>query len=100
MVRALAALLLGLMIAAAAALPASAAVKVTVNGTPITDIQISQRLKLFQLEGRSGSKAATDELVTEALMLQEAKRLGVEISDAQVDQAFLGGARNIKVSSG
>jgi peptidyl-prolyl cis-trans isomerase SurA len=80
--------------------PAGAAsIKVTVNGTPITDIQVSQRLKLFQLEGRSGNKAATEELVDEALMLQEAKRLGITVTDAQVNDALLGVARNIKVSS-
>lgn len=99
MVRAIAALLVGLMIALGAALPAGAAsVKVTVNGTQITDVQVAQRLKLFQLEGRSGSKAATQELIDEVLMLAEAKRLGITISDAQVAEALLGVARNIKVS--
>jgi len=99
MVRAIAALLVGLMIALSAALPAGAAsVKVTVNGTPITDVQVAQRLKLFQLEGRSGSKAATQELIDEVLMLAEAKRLGIVISDAQVAEALLNVARNIKVS--
>lgn len=95
---ALKALLIGATIALLAVAPASAAVKVTVNGTPISDIQISQRIKLLQLEGRSGSKAATEELIDEAIMMQEAKRLNVNVSDAQVDQAFLGIARNIKVS--
>lgn len=99
MVRAIAAMLVGLMIVLNMAAPAEAAtVKVTVNGTTITDVQISQRLKLFQLEGRSGSKAATQELIDEALMLQEAKRLNITISDAQVNDAMLGVARNIKVS--
>ena len=97
MVRALAAIVLGLVMAAAVS-PVAAAVKATVNGTPITDIEVSQRLKLFQLEGRSGSKAALDELIDEAIMLQEAKRLSIEITDAQVDQAFQNVARNIKVS--
>lgn len=98
MVRAIAAMLVGLMIVLGMAAPAGAAVRVTVNGAPITDVQISQRLKLFQLEGRSGTKAATEELVDEALMLQEAKRLNITISDAQVSDAMLGVARNIKVS--
>jgi peptidyl-prolyl cis-trans isomerase SurA len=99
MVRAIAAMLLGLLIAVNMAVPAGAAsIKVTVNGTPITDIQVSQRLKLFQLEGKSGTKGATEELVNEALMIQEAKRLGITISDAQVSEALLGVARNIKVS--
>ena len=77
----------------------AAAVKATVNGTQITDVQLAQRLKLFGLEGRSGSKAALQELIDEQLMLQEAKRLNIEISEKQVDDAFLNVARNIKVSS-
>jgi peptidyl-prolyl cis-trans isomerase SurA len=97
MVRTLGAFLLGLMIAGAA-LPALAAVKVTVNGVSITDIQIAQRLKLFSIEGKSGSKAATEELVDEQVMVQEAKRLGINITDAQVEDALLQVARNINVS--
>ena len=81
------------------AAPASAAtVKISVNGTPITDVQISQRLALMKLENRSGAKAAQDELINEALQLQEAKRLGFTISDSDVDNAVLQLARNMKVS--
>lgn len=98
MLRTLMALATGLAMAFAVAQPAAAAVKVTVNGVPISDIEISQRLRLFQLEGRSGTKAATDELVDEQLKLQEAQRLNIEISDTQIDQAFQNVARNLKVS--
>ena len=97
MVRTLGALLIGLMLAATA-LPALAATKASVNGVSITDIAISQRLKLLQLEGKSGSKAAMEELVDEQVMIQEAKRLGITVSDAQVEEAVLTVARNIKVS--
>lgn len=97
--RAVAALLIGLVMIVGAAVPAFAVTKVTVNGTPISDVQVSQRVKLFALEGRSGSKAALEELIDEALMVQEAKRVGIEISESQVDDAFLGVARNIKVSA-
>jgi peptidyl-prolyl cis-trans isomerase SurA len=98
MVRALAALMVAVVVAFAATAPVQAAVKATVNGTPISDVQVSQRLKLFALEGRSGSKAALEELIDEAIMIQEAKRLNIEISEAQVDDAFQNVARNIKVS--
>lgn len=100
MVRTLAAVMIGLMLAVGAALPAAAAVVATVNGTPISDVEVSQRVKLLQLEGRgAGSKTALEELIDEQIMLQEAKRLNIEVSDAQVDQAFQNVARNIKVSS-
>lgn len=98
MVRAIAGLAVGLALMVAGAMPAVAAVKATVNGVPISDVEVSQRLKLLQLEGRNGSKAALEELIDEQIQLQEAKRLNVDITDAQVDQAFLSVARNIKVS--
>ena len=92
-------MLLGLTLALGAALPSGAAsVKVTVNGTAITDVQIAQRTKLHKLEGGGSSKAATKELIDDALQLGEAKRLGIVISDAEVGDAVLNVARNIKVS--
>ena len=47
---------------------------------------LAQRLKLFAIEGRSGSKAALQELIDDQLMLQEAKRLNIEITDKQVEE--------------
>jgi len=78
----------------------AAGVRITVNDTPITDIQISQRAKLMQLEHHPGNltTAATDELINEALETQEARRLGISISDSQVEQSYLNVARNLKVS--
>lgn len=101
MVRTLTALFLGLLLMVGIAAPVAAAtVRVTVNQTPITDVQIAQRVKLLQLEGRGGgaTKAATEELINETLMMQEAKRLGIAVTDAQVNDAILNVARNIKVS--
>ncbi len=98
MVRTLGALLIGLALLAGSALPAAAATKATVNGVSISDTQVSLRLKLFQLEGKSGAKGALDELVEEQVMLQEAKRLGITVADAQVDEAVLQVARNLKMS--
>ncbi|MDB5542472.1 MAG: hypothetical protein JWQ89_4199 [Devosia sp.] len=80
-------------------MPASAATKVTVNGVPISDIEIAQRTKLLALEGGGGTKKAQDQLIDEQLQLQEAKRMNIVISDAQVDDAFTTVARNIKVST-
>lgn len=98
MVRTLGAFLIGLLMLAGSAVPALAAVKATVNGVSITDVQISQRLGLFKLEGKSGQKAALQELVDEQVMVQEAKRLGINVTDAMVEEAVLTVARNIKVS--
>lgn len=97
--RVTAAMFLGLALVAGSVVPSMAATVVTVNGTPITDVQIDQRLRLFQLEGnRTGRKGATDQLITEAIQMSEAKRLGITVSNAQVDEAFLQIARNLKLS--
>lgn len=94
------AMIIGAMLTVSAAFPVMAqSVRVTVNGTPITDVQISQRVKLFALEGNNGGqKGATEQLITEAIQMSEAKRLGITVSNAQVDEAFLQIARNINVS--
>jgi peptidyl-prolyl cis-trans isomerase SurA len=98
--RAVGAVVIGALLAMAAAMPALAqSVRVTVNGTPITDVQISQRVKLFALEGSTGGqRGATEQLIDEAIQMAEAKRLGVTVSNAQVDEAFVQIARNINVS--
>ena len=80
------------------------AIVVTVNETPITDTQILQRSKLLQLErrGASGSSRrsmARNELVDEALKIQEAERLGFNVTDAEIDEALVSIARNMRVSS-
>lgn len=99
--RSIGALVVGLLLSMAVAAPAMAqSARVMVNGTPITDLQVSQRVKLFALEGnRGGSKGATEQLIDEALQMSEAKRLGISVSNAQVDAAFLQIARNLKMSS-
>jgi peptidyl-prolyl cis-trans isomerase SurA len=98
MSRILGALVLGAVLVLASVLPAAAAVVITVNGVPISDVQVAQRLKLFQLEGRSGGQAAQDELINEVLMVQEAERLNINITEAQIDEALQNVARNLKVS--
>jgi len=91
---------LGLLAALLAAMPSFAqSVAVTVNGTPITDAQVAARARLLQMEGnRSGTRGATDQLIDEAIKMTEAKRMGITVSNAEVDNGILQVARNIKVS--
>ena len=96
MLRLIAVTLVGLVLSIA---PAFAVTKVTVNGVPITDVQISQRVKLMQLEGGGSTQKATVQLVEDQLKLQEANRLGITIPDTAVEDAFQTVARNIKVST-
>ena len=97
--RALGAMFIGLALTLGGIAPAVAATVVTVNGEPISDIQVDQRLRLFRMEGNNtGRSGATQQLITEAIQIQEAKRLGINVSNAQVDDAFLQIARNLNVS--
>jgi peptidyl-prolyl cis-trans isomerase SurA len=97
--RVLSAILLGLALLLMAAPASAATVRIKVNGEPITDIQIAQRLALMSLEGKKGQKAAMDELVNETLELQEAKRLGFTVAESDIDEAVLGLARQVKLSA-
>ena len=94
------AMIMGMVLTVGAALPAAAQnVRATVNGTPITDLQVAQRQKLFALEGNSGgSKGALEQLIDEAIQLAESKRIGITVSNAQVDEALLQIARNMNLS--
>ena len=78
----------------------AAGVRVTVNQTPITDVQIQQRAKLLRLQSQKGNlqKAAQDQLINEALELQDAKKYDITITDAQVDAQFTTMAQGLRVS--
>jgi peptidyl-prolyl cis-trans isomerase SurA len=78
---------------------ADSSIRVLVNDQPITSYDISQRARLMTLAGeKGGEKAATDQLIDEAIEMQDAKRLGLAIPDAQVDAAFASIAQNLKLS--
>ncbi|WMT88405.1 SurA N-terminal domain-containing protein [Pelagibacterium sp. 26DY04] len=79
-------------------------VRVTVNGSSITDQQINDRANLLRIEGQGSSNSnriqlATEQLIDDQLRLNEAQRIGVTISDAQVDSAFANVATNMRSSA-
>ena len=63
---------------------------VVVNGDPITALDIEQRSKLTQLSTHKAPprQEVLEELINEKLKIKEAKRFGLEVSDAEVDQSF------------
>jgi len=99
MLRVLGAILLGFTLLFSTVAAEAATAVVTVNGQPITDVQVAQRLALYKLEGKTSRTAALNELINEALQIQEGKRLGITVSESEVDNAVLDVARQIKVSS-
>jgi peptidyl-prolyl cis-trans isomerase SurA len=92
-------MLLGMTLLFSAVSAEAATAVVTVNGQPITDVQVAQRLALFKIEGKNKRADAVNELINEALQIQEATRLGFTVSEADIDSAFLDVARQIKVSA-
>ncbi len=79
-----------------------AAIKVIVNDVPITDYDITQRARLITLTERKNAsvarRQAKQELIDDQVKLGEATRMGVSVSDAEVDNAFNNIARNVKLS--
>src|SRR5512143_94654 len=82
------------LVTAALAVPgiARAQVVVVANGSPITELDIQQRTKLV---ASSTHKAPTrqeviNDLIDDRLKISRAKVYGLEVSDAEVDNAFNG----------
>lgn len=78
-------------LAAGPRIAAASSIKILVNDSPITEYDISQRVKLLNATGNRGGnvqQAAIDELIEEKLKLQEARRLGINVQAGAVEQAF------------
>ena len=70
-------------------------IKYIVNDVPITTGDIQHRAAFLRLQHRKGD--AANEMIEQTLKLAEAKRLGIRISDAQVNDAFDRFAKNNKM---
>jgi peptidyl-prolyl cis-trans isomerase SurA len=86
-------LIAGLAIAAAsAALSAAYAQQVlaVVNGFPITSYDVDQRSRLQQISGGKATsrKEILDDLIDDRVKYLEAKRYGIEASNAEIESAF------------
>jgi peptidyl-prolyl cis-trans isomerase SurA len=75
-------------------------VVVLVNGEPITALDIEQRSKLAQLSGQKSParQQIIEELINEKLKVREAKRWGLEVSNAEVDSAFATMANRMRLT--
>ena len=83
-------LLLGLLLAFFLWTPASAQVAALVNGDPITNVDIAQRIKLLQLFSHKtlSRKEALEELIDEKVKLHTAKRLNIDITEKEIDSSI------------
>ncbi len=104
--RCIASLSLALMVVAAPAsmvlLPAPAMaseIKVIVNKTPITSYDIQRRAAFLKLQRRGGNlnAEAESQMIDQALQMGEAQRLGVTVTDDQVNAAYTRFAQSNKM---
>ena len=70
----------------------------TVNGDPITDLDIAQRMKLLRiLHQPSGRAAALNSLIDDKLMLQETSQYKMHATDSEIGQQIVSTASKMKV---
>ena len=70
-------------------------IKYVVNDIPITSGDIAHRAAFLKLQRKKGD--AAQEMIDQTLRLAEARRLGIRISDAQVEAAYQRFATNNKM---
>lgn len=80
---------------------AQSSIRVLVNDEPITSFDIKARARMLTVfsGGRQGEKDAIEQLIDERLMLQEAKRRHVTISDQEVEAEVANRARGAKLDA-
>jgi peptidyl-prolyl cis-trans isomerase SurA len=86
-----------------AAIAEPAQVLVTVNDKPITTYDVQQRIALWKLVGggsRTKSKdVALNDLIDDIAEIEEARKLGLAASEAEVDQRMESIAKSLKTDS-
>src|SRR6187200_3385617 len=82
----------GAMIAIVLACPAAAQVVVIANGSPITEYDIQQRMKLdvSATHKQTTRQQIIDDLIDDRLKISKAKVYGLEVDDGEVNRAFEG----------
>ena len=84
----------------ATAVPAQASSRIVaiVNGEPITQNQVNRRAAFMKLRrAKGGSGKARDELIDEAVKMQQARKFKVVASDKEVNEAFVRFAKGNKM---
>jgi peptidyl-prolyl cis-trans isomerase SurA len=75
-------------------------IAIVVNKTVITTFDINRRVKFLRLQRTKGNlrEMAQEQLIVEAIKMNEVNRLGAAVSDAQVNQSFARFAKANKLS--
>ncbi len=85
----------------AAPQPARAQVIVVANGSPITELDIQQRMKLINASSHTNPsrQQVINELIDDRIKIAKAKVYGVEVGDSEVDNGFEGMARRQRMDT-
>ena len=80
---------------------AAQAIAVTVNGDPVTTLDIDQRMKLLRVLRKPATReAAVEDLIKDRLKTREAEKYGVRYNDADVGQQIGRIAADMKMAPG
>jgi peptidyl-prolyl cis-trans isomerase SurA len=75
------------------------AIVATVNGTPVTNVDIEQRMKMLRILHQSPTKeAALQSLIDDNLKLDETNKFKIKASDADIGQMIARTATNLKTT--
>ena len=76
------------------------AIVASVNGDPITNVDVEQRMKLLRAFKRPATRdAAIESMVSDRLKTREASRFSVSIKDGEVGEEVQAVAKRLKISS-
>jgi peptidyl-prolyl cis-trans isomerase SurA len=94
------AMLAAILVAMAPQVSHATEIRYVVNGIPVTSYDIEKRMAFLRLQRKGGNarETATQEMIDQALRTVEMRRLGINVSDQAVEQAFANFARSNKMS--
>jgi peptidyl-prolyl cis-trans isomerase SurA len=61
----------------------------SINGEALTSYDVQRRAAFLKLQGKGGgTAAATEEMINQTLVMQEAEKLGIRVAQGDIDAAF------------
>lgn len=75
-------------------------IRYIVNNIPVTSYDIARRAAFMKLQGKRGNltQQANDEMIRQALVMSEVQRVGIRITDQQVESSFQNFAKGNKLT--
>ena len=94
----LAAAAIGAFMAPAGNLAFAQAIIASINGDPVTDIDIDERMKMLRVLHKPATRdAAIESLFTDRLEIQEGNKFGVNLRDGDISQQIIKTAKDMKM---